>query len=71
MESKGKGRNRRICFKKERKQDKEIGHKLLNKEFKIRIIKMLTEIRRTMHEQSEGFNRVRKIQGSTRQKSQS
>ena len=34
---------------------------LLDKEFKIMVIKMLTEVRRAMHEQSKGFNRVRKI----------
>ena len=62
MESKGKRRNRSICFKKERKHDKEMDiNYLLDKEFKIMVIKMLTEVRRTMHEQSEGFNRVRKI----------
>jgi len=30
---------------------------LLNREFKITVIKMLTKVSRTMHEQSENFNK--------------
>jgi len=32
-------------------------HDLLDKEFKITVIKMLTKVSRTMHEQSENFNK--------------
>ena len=34
---------------------------LPEREFKIVVIKILTKVRRAMHEQSKGFNRVRKI----------
>ena len=35
---------------------------LPDKIFKILVIKMLTEVRRTMHEQSENFNKDRQYQ---------
>ena len=33
---------------------------LPNREFKLMVIKMLTQVRRAMHEQSKNFNRHRK-----------
>ena len=41
---------------------------LSNREFKIMIIKIVTEIRKTMHEQNDNFNKE-KILRSTKQKS--
>lgn len=43
---------------------------LSNREFKIMIIKIVTEVRKTMHEQNDNFNKE-KILRSTKQKSQS
>lgn len=39
---------------------------LLDKDFKITVIKMFTEVRRTMHEQSENFKKeIKKIRKYT------
>lgn len=47
-------------------------HDLLDKDFKITVIKMFTEVRRTMHEQSENFKKeIKKIRKYHTERSQS